>query len=218
MKRDLTTTEELPVLPLWGEVLFPNGLISIDVDRFEWRRRLADLDAGPVLLATIRPGCEGDERRTSLYRVGTVAALAPQRMGQHTVEVLAVGLDRARVDAYFGQGENVRALIRPLAAPRKARAHDTRLLQELRVTLRHLGRYDSGTSRLFDEVFAPIDDPWQLVDIVAANLIDTVEEQQQVLELKDPMARLDLVRAHLRRLELIFTRSAWGGASSAFLN
>lgn len=211
------TLEELPVLPLMGDVLFPNGLVALAMHRTEWDRRERELTSGPVLLAAIRPGRERQERARSLYRFGTVAGLVARHVGEVTVELMAIGLDRGKVEAYIGEGDQLRALVRPVLAPQKGKYDERSVLSELRVTLRHLGRFDPLATQLYDEVLSPVDDPWQLTDLIAANLLDSVEDQQRVLETRDPLKRVELVREHLRRLELTLTRSPWS-EPSAYLN
>lgn len=209
--------DELPVVPLMGDVLFPHGVMELGMSCEEWERRAPELEPGPVLMVAVRPGREHWERARSLYRFGTVAALVPERLEGDVIHLVTVGIDRAKVDAYYEAAGNLHAVVRPVPGPRKGKHDERSLLDELRLTLRHIGRFDPMTAQLFEEVLTPIDDPWQLTDLVAANLLDSVDDRQRVLETRDPLKRVGFIREHLRRLELTYSRAPWT-TPAAFLN
>jgi Lon protease-like protein len=204
--------EEFPVLAVMHDVLFPNGVVTLQLCYREWDRRSDDLCGGLVLVATLRPGRELRDRAAGLYRVGTIARIVPQRLFDEHVELAAVGLERARVRGYRRHDLDLRALAQPFAAAQDTAA-GAALLRELRITLQHLAGLDRRVAQLYAEVFAPIDDPWQLTDLIAANLLQSLQARQRLLSARNPDARVSLIRELLRQLEAMALASRSVGAA-----
>jgi ATP-dependent Lon protease len=193
--------EELPVLPVTGEVLFPNGVLGLSLDPKAWEGLAKVVEAGPVLVVARRNESFRLRDPSGLYRTGTVAYVARTETTRTAVEVVALGLTRGVVESFSGCEPSLRALVTHRPALPVAEVDEEAVLRELRAALRRIARFDAAVSDTLRQVLGPVDDAWQLVDFIGANLMDSLADRQAVLEARNPLRRLELVRAHLRRLE-----------------
>lgn len=205
---DVDGFDELLVMPVDDEVLFPHGMLALVLP--PWAA--LDVDAvnadDPALFLTRRPGRKGSNKRRDLYRVGTVARLLATRFPDGSTEVLAFGLARASVQSFRGPDLELRARVCWLDEHGPVAADGPAVLSELKSTVRRIVSVVPSLPEDLEEALMPIDDPWQLVDLIAANMVGQVADRQRVLETRDPQKRLELVRGHLARLERSFGRDA----------
>jgi Lon protease-like protein len=184
----------VPMFPL-GTVLFPHAELPLHVFEPRYRVMVHDLlggdrEMGVVLIERGHEVGGGDER----FAVGTIASLVQARpLGDGRWALLAVGLERFRVEEWLPDDPYPRARIRDLAE-----AGDTEEAEPARrrvaAALRDLGDLVSSLdaqSATFD-VSIP-DDPVRASYHAAALAPIGALDAQRVLETDDVGARLDLL-------------------------
>jgi Lon protease-like protein len=184
----------VPMFPL-GTVLFPHAELPLHVFEPRYRVMVHDLlggdrEMGVVLIERGHEVGGGDDR----FAVGTIASLVQARpLGDGRWALLAVGLDRFRVEEWLPDDPYPRARIRDLeergdaegAEPARRRVADA--LQDLW----HLVSSLDTQASAFD-VSIP-DDPVRASYHAAALAPIGALDAQRVLETDDVGARLDLL-------------------------
>lgn len=196
---------ELFVVPVDDEVLFPHGVLNTVLSPEEAFDVEELIDQGPVLFVARRPGLARHKGHRGLYRTGTIAELAATESPDGTVHVVAMGLARASVERYRGREPSLYAQVTARAEAPVSGVDESRVLHELRAAIRRIGRVDRRVEQELVRELMPIGDTWQLVDLIAGNLVPELEDRQRLLETWNRYARLELVREHLRRIELTFS-------------
>lgn len=193
---------ELFVVPVTDEVLFPHGVLNTVLSPEAALDLEEVIDQGPVLFVARRPGRARPTGHRGLYRTGTIAELAATASPDGSMHVVALGLARATVESYRGREPSIYARVSAPAEARVSGVDETRVLHELRAAVRRIGRVDPRVERELVRELMPIGDLWQLVDLIGGNLVPELEDRQRLLETWNRYARLELVRDHLRRIEL----------------
>ena len=200
---DFTIPGELPVLPLRDMVVFPHMVLPLFVARERSIAAIEDALAGDrlLLLATQRDPEIEEPEPDDLFRVGTVAmVMRILRMPDGRVKVLVQGVARGAIDSFV---ENERALwVRVLP---EVPSEQGEWCVEAEALVRAVrGRVEEllPLKNLPPEVLsvtANVRDPGRLADLVASHLKLAPSVAQEVLESKDPLARLRRIDALLRR-------------------
>ncbi|MEW6435099.1 MAG: LON peptidase substrate-binding domain-containing protein [Myxococcota bacterium] len=192
---------ELFVVPA-DEVLFPHDVLVTAVSPMVALDLEEAIDAGPVLFLARRAGASRGSGRAGLYRTGTIAQLSTVEAPDGRVYLMARGLARATVEGFAGRLPSLYArVLAPPEAPVFG-VDEARVLHELRASVRRIARSDPHLEPELVEELMGITEVWPLVDVVAGHLVPSLEDRQGLLETWNRFRRLELLRAHLRRLEL----------------
>ena len=198
------TTMNLPVLALRGLTVFPNCILSFDVEReisIRALERAMDGDQEIFLvaqreIATARPG-EGD-----LYTVGTVSVVRQiLRIGEAAVRVMVEGKRRATLRRLWQTEPYLQANVEPVTEG-KARISDFQLEALLRQTAVNFSDYAEHLPRMSEDVVAAVmddRDPGHLADFIAQNTPLRYQDKQMILEEVRPIPRLRKVNELLVR-------------------
>ncbi len=201
----------LPVLPLKDAVLFPYIILPLSVRRDKSlvtiERALAEHRL--ILLVSQRDPTDDDPDGDGLYSVGTAAAIMRMlKLPDGRTRILVQGLARARLE-HIGQTEpflqgKIRVLEEVEVGDKRALSAQalTRSLKENLDRVVNLGR---GISPEVMVIASNLDDPGRLADLAASNLEIKVDEGQQVLEISDPIRRLEKVNELLSREVQVLT-------------
>ncbi|MBW2426997.1 MAG: LON peptidase substrate-binding domain-containing protein, partial [Deltaproteobacteria bacterium] len=197
--------EELPVVALRDFVVFPYMVLPLFVSRERSVSAVEDAMSGDrlVLLVAQRNVDSEDPDSDDLYQTGTVAmVLRSVRLPDGRLKVLVQGLGKARIDSVIEQRESL--WVRTTALEREGdevgewTVEGEALIRAVRARVEEL----LPLKNLPPEVLAitsRVQSPGRLADLVASNLRLRLDEAQEVLEIRDPLARLRRVDALLKR-------------------
>ena len=194
--------EELPILPLRGLVVYPMTTMPLTVGVPRLVRLVDDAVVGKRIigLVTIRSKEIEELAPDDIYRVGTAAFILQFRKAPDgTVLVLVQGLERIRIKEFTQMEPYFKARVE-VAPEISEKSMEVAALMRNVVGL--FQKLVSLSPNLPDELSLmanAVEDPRQLVYLVATTLRMEVEEAQEVLE-------LDQVRDKLHRLMSILAR------------
>ena len=196
-------TERLPVLPLRGLMVFPHMVLHFDVGR---KKSLAALESALVedqrvfLVCQLDAG-EEDPQMDDLYAVGTVSRVKQVlKLPGDNVRVLVEGSYRARLTGLSQENGYLMADVRPMLD--SMRQTETEMEALLHAAQEYFEGYAKSSGRIPSETLSsvlPVEDPAQLADIIAANVLTRIDDRQRILELKDVGDRLEALCAILAR-------------------
>ncbi len=193
---------ELPLLPLKDTVVYPLTVYPLVIGKERSVRLINDVTVGDKILgltAQKRPDTEASAI-DDIYAVGTMARILQMiKVPDGTLRVLVQGIERIRITNFIQTDPFIRA--RVTALPDK---------QEKTVELEALMR---GVSEVFQKMISltpnmpeelsaaaiNIDDPRQLVYLIATNVKLDLPHRQEILETDAVGEKLALLMQHLNR-------------------
>ncbi len=197
------TILRLPALPLRGLMVFPHMVLHFDVGR---KRSLVALEKAlvedqQVFLVAQHDASDDDPGVEDLYTVGTVSRVKQVlKLPGDNIRVLVEGLFRARLLKFI---EEEPALIAEVSMQTDvSRASSVELAALVRTAHGFFDQYAKSSGRVANETVISVlgvEDPAQLADIIAANVLTKMEDRQQILELRDVGERLESLCGILAR-------------------
>jgi ATP-dependent Lon protease len=207
--REKQELKRVPMMPVRDMVIFPQQMTPFIVGREASVRALEEALAGDkkIFLSTQHDASVDDPKPEEIYAVGTLANIVQSvKLPDGNIKVLVEGVERARAISIAAEEGFFRATIRLL----NARIEPSPQVQQLveKVT----GLYEQfiklSQSLNYDTMIAAarVDDPSRLSDTIAANLQLPVDEKQDLLEMADPLERLnrisDILEIELEKLNV----------------
>jgi len=196
--------EIMPLLPVRDVVIFTDMVLPLFIGR-ERSVKAVDKSMGGdrlLLLSTQKDPSIEDPAPDDIYRVGTICRiLRVLKLPDGHFKVLVQGLEKGRIKRYtakkFFYNVKVETLkdvpFEKLELEHQALMRNIRENCEKILTIR--GEYSSEIGILLDE----IEHPGKLADLVSSNLKLKIEEAQELLEISDPVQRLNKVNDYLTR-------------------
>ena len=196
-----TQPVSLPMLPLRGLMVFPHMVLHFDVGR---KKSIAALERAMmedqrIFLVAQRDIDVDDPGIDDIYHVGTIAAIKQViKLPGDNIRLLVAGKSRAilravtQEDPYF-----VGALDELMEQPIPASMETDALM---RTAQSYFEDYCKMSGRISPETMQSVielEDPGQLADMMAANVLQKVDDRQQVLEEFDELTRLESICATL---------------------
>jgi ATP-dependent Lon protease len=189
-----------PLLPLKNVVIFPRNVVTLLIARPRSIQAVEEaLGRDRRLAVTAHRDSEVDDPRPGdLHGTGTLASVSSvERQQSGSIEVRLEGLSRVRLSAFdFGRGAYTVAaepVREPAPAPSEANVL-IGLVQDL------TAKYGEARGVLPDEVLKMVGqagDPGHLADLLATQLLQDVAGRQALLEVADPVARLERIYVHM---------------------
>ncbi len=199
----------LPLIPLRDVVVFPHMVIPLFVGREKSIAALEEAMAGErdILLAAQKEAKINDPAPGDIYTMGTVGAIIQLlKLPDGTVKVLVEGKRRARIRAFLSTDRYFLAQAEELDEP-PVDTPEARAL--MRTTLEGFAQYVKLNKKLPSELVGSaetIEEPGRLADTIAAHLSVKTAAKQELLEIVDPVKRLErlyeLMQAEAEVLEL----------------
>jgi ATP-dependent Lon protease len=197
-------TRRLPMMPVRDVVIFPYMMTPFVVGRESSVRALEDALGGDkkLFLATQHDASVDEPSPEEIYKVGTVVSIVQSlKLPDGNIKVLVEGVERARIVSITDDDGYFRAVVR--TAPSKPEA--TPVLSSLvsRVTSLFEQYVKLSQNLNYESMVAAVrsDEPARLADTIGANLQLTIEEKQELLEIFDPVERLNRI-AELLDIEI----------------
>ena len=192
----------LPVLPLRGIMVFPYMVMHFDVGRPKSVAALerAMMEDQRIFLIAQKDAEVEDPQGSDLYKVGTVAHIKQVlNLPGDSIRVLVEGLHRAVLGNVLETEPFMVAEVRNAQYP----AGDPMELEALvRTTHSYFEKLAQVSKRVSQETLhsvLSVNDPEQLADIIAANVLTSLEDRQSILEKLKVTDRLETLCAILLR-------------------
>ncbi len=199
---ELEIPDVLPILPLKDTVVYPFAVAPLGVGKERSIKLIDDVMRGPRLVGLVAQKDASVEQAgpNDCFRVGTVARIARLlRIPDGTIQVIVQGLERIQIVDYVSEEPFLTAHVR-LAPETDATDVETEALKRNAITL--FQRLVSLVQYLPNELALAalnLEDPRQVVYLVASNVQMDLALRQQLLE-------LDSVREKLEKLTTFLTR------------
>ncbi|MGE5617998.1 MAG: endopeptidase La [Sphingomonadaceae bacterium] len=199
-------TAELPVVPVRDTVLFPHMMSPLFVDRDRSLRAIeeATMRGGTVIIVSQVNSDIQRPRREDLYDVGTEAIIGRMlKMPEGTTSVLVQGQRRVRLEALTMEEPYLMAQVAPLeekVVDHQPGGYTVEAL--MRAVLVLFEKCVKLSHALPDDAYVAamnVDEPGWLADLVASTIDLPLQARQELLELMDPVARLQKVSIHLAK-------------------
>ena len=198
------TTLNIPALALRGLTIFPNMLMSIDVEReisIRALERAMEHDEH-IFLVTQKEMTVNLPGEEDLYAIGTVSAVRQiLRISESAVRVLMEGKCRARLRRIWQNNPYLQVNVE-IIEEKKGRSSQDKLEALLRQTISNLHDYVALNPRSGDDLLTMAADnrnPGYLADYIAQNIALRYQDKQTILEELRPMMRLQKVNELLTR-------------------
>ena len=207
--REKGDTKRVPMMPVRDMVIFPEMMHPFIVGREASVRALEDALAGDkkIFLVTQHDASIDDPKPEEIYQVGTLANIVQSvKLPDGNIKVLVEGTERAKIVQVASEEGFFRATIRTL--PVKTEPSPELQQASSRVTNLFEQYVKLSQSLNYDTMIAAVrvEDAGKLSDAIAANLQIPVEEKQELLELFEPMERLnrigDILEVEIEKLNV----------------
>lgn len=204
---------ELPLLPVRDVVVFPYMILPLFVGR---DKSIAAVDAAlsgdrQIFLATQKDVEVEDPARKDIYETGTVAMIMRMlKLPDGRIKILVQGIAKAKIADFISGEPYFKVQIDPLddEVPDHPVIETEALVRTVREQLVRIGEYGKNLPADVLGVLENIEQPGGLADLVASNIGLKIEEAQKLLEVTDPVVRLQQVKDLLaKELELVSMQS-----------
>jgi len=207
--REKSEVKHVPMMPVRDMVIFPEMMHPFIVGREASVRALEDALAGDkkIFLVTQHDASVDDPKPEEIYQVGTLANIVQSvKLPDGNIKVLVEGTERAKIVQITSDEGFFRASIKVVASksepsPQVQQASErvTGLFEQY-VKLSQSLNYDTMIAAV------RVEDPGKLSDAISANLQIPVEEKQELLELFEPLERLnriaDILEVEIEKLNV----------------
>lgn len=192
-------TIKIPIIALRGLAVFPHMAISFPVNRTRSLDSVAEAEknGGQVFLATqINPQTPNPEQE-DLYTIGTLCVIKQVlKLPGNMTHVIVEGKERGRLESIWTKTSSDYAEITLLEQDLPEEPDDY-LKAYMRVAIQNYEEYtkyvpNSTATDLLSSVEAA-SKPGKLADLIAAGLEISYERKQRILEMLNPMERLEAV-------------------------
>ena len=202
-KKKRTQPVSLPMLPLRGLMVFPHMVLHFDVGRKKSIAALerAMMEEQKIFLVAQRDIDVDDPGIDDIYHVGTIAAIKQViKLPGDNLRLLVEGKSRAILRAVTQEEPHFEGALDELLEQEIPVSVETDAL--LRTARNYFEDYCKMSGRISPETaqsVMEIDSPGQLADMIAANVLQKLDDRQQVLEEFDDLTRLESICAILVR-------------------
>jgi ATP-dependent Lon protease len=207
--REKLEVKRVPMMPVREMVIFPQMMTPFIVGREASVRALEEALAGEkkIFLATQHDASVDDPKPEEIYQVGTLANIVQSvKLPDGNIKVLVEGSERAKIVQVTSDEGFFRATVRLM--PVKSEPTPQLEQAQTRVTGLFEQYVKLSQSLNYDTMIAAVrvEDANKLSDAIAANLQIPVEEKQELLELFDPLERLnriaDILEVEIEKLNV----------------
>ncbi len=189
-----------PLLPLKNVVIFPRNIVTLLVGRPRSIQAVEEsLTRDRRIVVTAHRDSEiEDPRPEDLYHVGALAEIVSvERQQGNSIQVVLEGISRVRLSQFdtARQFFTVAAEeLRESPVPAVESRVMLQYVQDLAV------KYNEARNRLSPEILDMVQratEPGHLADLLATQLLTETSRRQQLLEMLDPLQRLEQIAVHI---------------------
>lgn len=192
----------LPMIPLRGVSVFPHTVLHFDIGR---EKSIKALEKSMLLNQQVFLVTQKDENTAlpteeDFYHIGTIAKVKQMlRLPGDSIRVLVEGVSRGSISEILFQVPYFKCRINVIE---EFEVEITPRVEALmRAAISEFGEYHSeiGSGRDIVSVLGNIEQPGRLADTIAANMNIKTQDKQSVLEIIDPIKRLETLSGILSR-------------------
>jgi ATP-dependent Lon protease len=189
-----------PLLPLKNIVIFPRNIVTLLVGR---PRSIQAVEEAMnrdhrIVVTAHRDGETEDPRAEDLYTVGAmVEIVSVERQTNNQIQVVLEGVTRVRINQFDSGRPYFTVSIDELREPAQPQMESRALLSHVQELII---KFNEARGKLSSEVFEMAQratEPGHLADLLATQLLSDVSRRQALLEMLDPMKRLETIAVQL---------------------
>ena len=206
MYESMGTPETLPLLPLRGIVVLPHSTVHFDAGRKKSVIAIEYAMKEPghhVFLVAQKDSSVDNPDLEDLYSTGTVAEIKQVlRLPEGGLRVMVNGLERAELLRIRKRSPYLLAEVSRLGEVMTSVHTELETEALIRHTQEVFEEYAAALPRVSPDLLGRVlkaDDPGELADFIAANIMLKVEDKELVLSLYDPYQRLLALNKILER-------------------
>ena len=198
-----------PMVPIRDVVVFPHMMVPFVIGRTSSVLALEKALQGDkrIYLATQMDATEDDPDPEGIFQVGTVAAIVQSlKLPDGNIRVLVEGMRRARTISVASQKGYFVAEVEALPTLQVSEAKLSVLTKRLHNLFEQFSKLDPNVN--YEAVVQAVQstEDERLADSVAANLPVSVEEKQSLLEITNPIERMericDLIEVEIEKIKM----------------
>ncbi|MAP40993.1 MAG: endopeptidase La [Woeseiaceae bacterium] len=192
----MDTYETIPIVPLRDVVVFPHMMMPFVIGRPSSTRALEHSLLGDkrIFLAAQHDATNDDPTSNDIYTMGCVANIVQSlKLPDGNIKVLVEGVDRARVMEWKEDKGFYRVEIKVIE---KQNDGGSDIEDTMNRVMSLFEQYVKLSNNMhYDTIVAAVrvDDPDKLADTIAANLVLSVDDKQNLLEIISPLDRLNRI-------------------------
>ncbi|MBN2694231.1 endopeptidase La [bacterium] len=206
---------ELPMVPLRDLIVFPHTILPLLVGRdksIKAIKEAIDNYDQMIFLVTQKNENEQNPGPDDIYTVGTIAHIVKMiQSGSNATKVIVEGIERARIESYSyseNRGDDFFKVKLSKIELTKG-TDDVKKQAYMRSLLSTFNEYAQFKDNIPSEIIMSIKsvtDYSKLIDIIIANIDIKLKSKQYILEIFDPLERMDallkLIRSEIEILKL----------------
>ena len=207
--REKSDVRTLPMMPIREVVIFPYMMTPFVVGRENSIRALeAALAAdGKIFLATQHDAAVEDPKPQDIYQVGTVSNIVQSlKLPDGNIKVLVEGLERGKILKISSEEGYLRVSVKTASYRLVSTPSLEQLVQRVTSLFEQYVKLSQSLNYETMLAAAKVDEIGKFSDTIAANLNVSVEEKQELLEMFDPVDRLnrlaDLLDIEIEKLNV----------------
>jgi ATP-dependent Lon protease len=194
--------EVLPLLPVRDLVVFPYMIAPLRVSRpisLEAVKYALETDDRLCFIVAQREASEEDPKPGSLYKVGTVGVIMRMRkLSDGGLKILVQGLCRARIQRFIAEHPCYKVRLDVYEEPAPTRSTEVEALaRSVRQNVERVAELGRSLQPELAMVLQNVEEAGRTADLVASNLTLKLPEAQGLLELENPIERLNRVNQAL---------------------
>jgi ATP-dependent Lon protease len=187
-------TRLYPLLPLRDIIVFPYMVVPLFVGR---RKSIAALEEAmetdkQIFLAAQKKAKTNEPSPEDIFKVGTLGTIIQLlRLPDQTIKVLVEGKKRGRIKAFVPNEDYFLCEVDEIVETINSSSEISALIRQIQSTFES---YVKLNKRIPPEMLmsvSTIDDPSRLADTIVAHLSLKLNDKQSVLEIEDPVSRLE---------------------------
>ena len=189
-------TKKLPMMPIRDVVIFPYMMTPFVVGRESSVRALEEALAADkkIFLATQHDASIDEPKPNELYQVGTIVNIVQSlKLPDGNIKVLVEGIERGKIVSMTENEGFFEAVIRTAKYTLDTTPNTDTAMQRVQSLFEQYVKLCQSLN--YETMAAAVahEDPAKLTDTIAANLQLSIEEKQELLEIFDPLDRLNRI-------------------------
>jgi ATP-dependent Lon protease len=191
----------VPLLPLRDIVVFPHMVVPLFVGRPKSIQALEDAMAGSreLMLSAQRQAGQEEPSAEDIYSVGTLGSIIQLlRLPDGTVKVLVEGKSRARIRSFQSNAPYFSVRLDELPDPEGTSSEAEGLVRTVHATFESYSKLNKKAPAELLSTISAIEEPGKLADSIVVHLNLKLEERQSLLEMLDPLERLEDVYSRMQ--------------------
>ena len=192
------------MMPIRDVVIFPHMMSPFVVGRPASVKALENALAHDkkIFLATQHDASKDDPLPNEVYQTGTIVSIVQSlKLPDGNIKVLVEGLDRAKLRSVQLEEGFMRAVVETVHFPPASRSEVEELMGRVSTVFEQYVKQSQSLNYETMIAAVRVEDPGKLADTIGANLMLTVPEKQDLLEIFNPYERLTRI-AELLDIEL----------------